>query len=165
MTPAGLWSRIGLGALLATGLPLALDIPTPTDLHVPVPLALTVGLAAGLALYSISAHRRPVPIRPIGLTKTTFVVGWATVEEILWRWLLLGGLALRLPLGVAFAAATAAFALAHTQGRRSQLVAGATFGGLYLLTGELWAPIAAHVAHNLLVAGSLSPARAEMRPG
>ena len=114
MTPAGLWSRIGLGALLATGLPLALDIPTPTDLHVPVPLALTVGLAAGLALYSISAHRRPVPIRPIGLTKTTFVVGWATVEEILWRWLLLGGLALRLPLGVAFAAATAAFALAHS---------------------------------------------------
>ena len=50
-------------------------------------------------------------------------------------------------------------------GRRSQLVAGATFGGLYLLTGGLWAPIAAHVAHNLLVAGSLSPARAEMRPG
>ena len=74
-------------------------------------------------------------------------------------------MALRLPLGVAFAAATAAFALAHTHGRRSQLVAGATFGGLYLLTGGLWASIAAHVAHNLLVAGSLSPARAEMRPG
>lgn len=165
MTPTGLWSRIGLGALLATGLPLALDIPAPTDLHVPVPLALTVGLAGGLALYSISAQRRPVPSRTIGLTKTTFVVGWATVEEILWRWLLLGGLALRLPLGVAFAAATAAFALAHSHGRRSQLVAGAGFGGLYLLTGELWAPIAAHVTHNLLVAGSVSAARAEMRPG
>ena len=165
MTPTGLWSRIGLGALLATGLPLALDIPAPTDLHVPVPLALAVGVAGGLALYSISAQRRPVPIRTIGLTKTTFVVGWATVEEILWRWLLLGGLALRLPLGVAFAAATAAFALAHSHGRRSQLVAGAGFGGLYLLTGELWAPIAAHVTHNLLVAGSVSPARAGMRPG
>jgi membrane protease YdiL (CAAX protease family) len=165
VTPAGLWSRIGLGALLATGLPLALDIPAPTDLHVPAPLALTLGLVGGLALYSISAHRRPLPIRAISPIKTTFVVGWAWIEEILWRWLLLGGLALRLPLGVAFAAATAAFALAHSHGRRSQLVAGATFGGLYLLTGGLWAPIAAHVTHNLLVASSLSPARAEVRLG
>jgi len=165
VTPAGLWSRIGLGALLATGLPLALDIPPPMDLHVPAPLALSVGLAGGLALYSISAHRRPVPVGAIGLIKTTFLVGWAIVEEILWRWLLLGGLALRVPLGVAFAGATAAFALAHSHGRRSHLVAGATFGGLYLLTGELWAPVGAHVAYNLLVAGSLSPVRAEMRPG
>jgi membrane protease YdiL (CAAX protease family) len=164
VTPAGLWSRIGLGALLATVLPLALDIPAPTDLHVPAPLALTVGIAGGLALYSISAHRRPVP-RAIGPIKTTFLVGWAIVEEILWRWLLLGGLALRVPLAVAFAAATAAFALAHRHGRRSHLVAGATFGGLYLLTGGLWAPIGAHVAYNLLVAGSLSTIRAEMRPG
>lgn len=165
MTPAGLWSRIALGATLAIALPLALDVPPPTQLRVSPPLALAAGLTFGTALYSVRARHRPVAISRMGMARTTFIVGWATVEEVLWRWLLLGGLALTIPLSVAFAAATGAFALAHAHGRRSHIVTGAAFGGLYLLAGTLWAPVCAHATYNLLVAGSLRAAGAEVHPG
>lgn len=164
MTPTGLWSRIALGALLAIVLPLTLEIPVPTPLRAPPALALGTGLAVGAALYSAVARRR-LEVGPVGVVKATFIVGWATVEEILWRWFLLGGLALMIPRGAALAAATIAFALTHAHGRRVHLGTGATFGGLYLLTGTLLAPLVAHVVYNLLVAGSLRPARPEAQLG
>jgi len=165
VTPAGLWSRIALGATLALSLPLVIDIPAPTELRTSPALATAAGLTLGTALYSVTARCRPVAVGPAGASRTGFIVGWATVEEVLWRWLFLGGLALTIPVFAAFAAATAAFALAHAHGRRVQVVTGATFGGLYLLTGTLLAPVAAHVIYNLLVAGALRAARAETQPG
>lgn len=159
MTPVGLWSRIVVGALLAIALPLTLEIPPPTHLHASPALALGAGLAVGTALYSAVARRRLLPVRPAGVTRTAFIIGWATVEEILWRWLLLGGLALTIPTGAAFATATIAFALTHAHGRRVHIGTGGTFGGLYLVTGTLLAPLVAHIVYNLLVAGSLSAAR------
>ena len=165
MTAAGLWSRIAVGATLAIVLPFALDVPPPTQLRVSPALAVTLGLGIGIGLYSVGAWRRPVAVSPLGLAQTAFIVGWATIEEVLWRWLLLGGLALRIDLAVAFVAATGCFALSHARGRRSQLVTGAAFGGLYLLTGTLLAPVSAHIAYNLLVAGSLRPQPAGIQPG
>lgn len=163
MTPFGLWSRIVLGALLAAVLPLTLEIPPPTHLRASPALALVTGLTVGAVLYAAVARRRHLPVRP-GVVTATFIVGWAAVEEILWRWLLLGALALTIPIGAAFATATIAFALTHAHGRRVHLATGASFGGLYLLTGTLVAPLVAHVFYNLLVAGSLSGAQPEVQP-
>lgn len=165
MTPLGLWSRIVLGALLAIALPFTLEIPPPTHLRASSTLAFWAGLVVGVSLYTAVAQRRSLAVGPVGIARATFIVGWATVEEILWRWLLLGGLALTFPTAAAFAAATIVFALTHTHGRRVHLGTGATFGALYLLTGTLLAPLVAHIVYNLLVAGSLSAARPEAQLG
>lgn len=165
MTPTGLWSRIALGSTLAVVLPLTLDIPPPTQLRASPALGLAIGLVAGTILYAIVARRRPVAVGPAGPLPTAFIVGWATVEEIVWRWLLLGGLALAVPAAAAFVATIVAFAWAHAHGRRGHLLTGATFGGVYLLTGTLLAPVLAHVVYNLLVAGSLRTTRAQAQPG
>ncbi len=165
MTPAGLWSRIAFGAALAAALPLTLDIPPPTELQVPPALALAAGLVVGTCLFSALARRRPPGHVPLSAAQAVFVAGWAAVEETLWRWLLLGGLAFVIPTSAAFVAATATFALGHAHGRRVHLGTGSTFGSLYLLTGTLLAPVAAHIVYNLLIAGSLRVARAEARAG
>lgn len=165
MTAAGLWTRIIVGGTLAIALPLTLDVPPPNELRAPPALGLALGLAAGVGLYAVVARRRLDAVASLTVVRMAFIVGWATVEEVVWRWLVLGGLALAVPAGAALVISAVAFACAHPRGRRGHFLAGATFGGLYLLTGTLLASVAAHAAYNHLVAASLQSTRAEPRTG
>ena len=143
-------------------LSLVLSPPHP-DRRVPLPAAVAAGLAAGRARFG--GRARVVSMSPGGLRtspaarsvsrrRASRSSGWLrSNEELLWRRLVLGGL---LPGGAlaALAVSTLGFALAHRARPALHLGTGATFGGLYLATGALAAPVAAHWAYNaLLLAG------------
>jgi membrane protease YdiL (CAAX protease family) len=83
-----------------------------------------------------------------------FLLGWAWVEEVIWRRLLLATVAVVAGVAAGLVATTALFALAHAQGRASHLLTGAAFGGAFVATGRLGAAVASHAVYNLLVAGS-----------
>jgi ABC-2 type transport system ATP-binding protein len=136
--------------------------PAHPDRRVPVLAAVLAGLAAG-ALASVAVlHRDGVGRRAAELAGRTVrlpkakvaILGLAAVnEELLWRRLVLGGI---LPVGVvaALAVSTLGFALAHRARPALHLGTGATFGSLYVATGALAAPVAAHWAYNtVLLAG------------
>jgi membrane protease YdiL (CAAX protease family) len=78
----------------------------------------------------------------------------ASFEEVVWRGLILGDLALARGSLFALIASSAGFAAWHasTLGRRSiiHLVTGLGFGGVFLL-GGLGAAMLAHATYNLLV--------------
>lgn len=78
-------------------------------------------------------------------------------EEVLYRGFLIAYFAAYMPVAGAWALSTAAFGIAHSyQGIAGVLrtaVAGGVMGGLYLLSGSLWAPIVAHAVYDL-IAGS-----------
>ena len=106
------------------------------------------GLRSSPAARSVSRRRRLA------------ILGLAAVnEELLWRRLVLGGI---LPSGAlaALAVSTLGFALAHRARPALHLGTGATFGGLYLATGALAAPVAAHWAYNTLLLRRASARRA-----
>ncbi len=140
---------------------LVLSPPHP-DRRVPVPAAVAAGLAAGVLASAAVLRRDHVAGRAAELAGRAFrlpkarlaILGLAAVnEELLWRRLVLGGI---LPSGAlaALAVSTLGFALAHRARPALHLGTGATFGGLYLATGALAAPVAAHWAYNaLLLAG------------
>jgi ABC-2 type transport system ATP-binding protein len=92
---------------------------------------------------------RSIAVRGAYLTVTS------ATEEVLWRLLVLGGLAPVVGLGPAFVASTVGFALAHGLSRRDvvavHLLTGAAFGAVYVLTGRIEAAIFAHAAYNWLV--------------
>lgn len=153
MSPLGLWARIAAGACAALGSAVLVPVPAPSGQRTDALLACIAGLCVGAALYVVLARERPR--RPM-LTRTQlcFLLAWAVVEELLWRRLLLGGLALALGAAGALAASTVVFALAHRPAWRPQLATGAVFGSTYLATGRLLAAVSSHVAYNLLAAGS-----------
>jgi membrane protease YdiL (CAAX protease family) len=72
-------------------------------------------------------------------------------EEVLWRAYLIG----HLPGGAALLVAGFSFGSIHLHfGTRTVVfksVAGWVWGGLYLLTGSLWTPIASHFLYDCLV--------------
>jgi membrane protease YdiL (CAAX protease family) len=86
-----------------------------------------------------------------------FLLGWAWVEEALWRRLLLGTLAVAVGTAAALAVTTILFALAHGRARWQQAVTGAVFGAVFLATGRLTAAFATHATYNLLVASRREP--------
>jgi ABC-2 type transport system ATP-binding protein len=108
---------------------------------------------------------RAICVRGVYLTLTS------ATEEVFWRLLVLGACASVVGLAPAFLASTVGFALAHGVRRRDvvavHLVTGAAFGGLYVVTGRVEAPILAHALYNWLVvlalesgAGAPLPAKA-----
>lgn len=159
MSRRSLWARIAAGTAVALGSVVLVPVPAPTGVRAPTIVAIALGTALGVLLFvSLAATRPRLPGRAhLTVTQLLFVVGWACVEEALWRRLLLGGVALAAGALAGLAVATALFALAHRQGRRSHILTGAAFGSAYIATGRLGAAIASHVAYNLLVAGSRSP--------
>jgi ABC-2 type transport system ATP-binding protein len=119
--------------------------------------------SAGVAtlLFAVLAGRVRWPVRrPLRRTRRVVVRGTyltltSATEEVLWRLLVLGGLAPVIGLAPAFLAGTIGFALAHGVRRRDvvvvHLVTGAVFGAVYVGTGRIEASILAHALYNWLV--------------
>jgi ABC-2 type transport system ATP-binding protein len=152
--------RTAVLAGMAAGLLLIAQIPA--EARFPLTVNVAAGLGAAVALFAVLARRAP-PLRvPVGgrarlAARGIVLTVRAASEEVVWRWCLLGALAPHLGGPAALAISTACFALAHAgwQGRRGvgvHFVTGSAFGGVFLVTGSLAAPVAAHVAYNLLVA-------------
>ena len=120
-------------------------------------------LAAG-ALFLALARTIPQFAR-VPAARAAALVTSSTAEELFWRWGVLSGLAAVLGIAPAFALATLGFALAHWRQAgllsvRVHIGTGATFGVLYVATGNVLSPIVAHAGYNLLVAGACAGARA-----
>lgn len=162
MSGVSLWARIAVGTAAAVGTVLVVPVPAPAPTRVGATAGVASGAVLGLLLFVSVARRRPRTPRRAQLTvaQLCFLLGWAWVEEVLWRRLLLGGLAAVAGVAVGFLTATVLFALAHPQGRPTQILTGTIFGAAYLGTGRLSAAVASHAVYNLLVAGSRSPAPA-----
>jgi membrane protease YdiL (CAAX protease family) len=131
---------------------------------------LAIGPLAGAAVFLILTGGR-IPLgRPIVLGRAV-VVRWlalgvgASLEEAVWRGLVLGGLVAAIgPLG-ALALSSAGFAVWHRSlGWRCgiHLVTGAGFG-IAFLAGGLAAAILAHSVYNVLVDWAVQAERAAPR--
>ena len=79
------------------------------------------------------------------------------VEELIFRGLFLGWLQRLMPFWLAALISSALFGLAHVQGAHAILAGllGLVFAYLYRRAGSLWAPIAAHIANNVLAVVSV----------
>lgn len=155
MTPAGLWLRLTAGVSAAAGSILLIPVESPAALGVPAAPAVLVGVLGGVALFSGLARARPVvrrsPLTRRRINRSSFFLLWATVEEALWRRLVLGTLALHCGWVVALVGSSIGFALTHRVGWTGHLVTGLGFGSIYLATGQLVAAIAMHAVYNLLL--------------
>ena len=159
MSGRSLWLRVGVGfAAAATTIVLA-PAPAPTSARVGSVAALLLGVPVGVLVFLALARVPPRLPRREQLTRAqlAFLLGWAWVEEVIWRGLLLAVVAVVAGVAAALVATTALFALAHTQGRASHLLTGTAFGGAFVATGRLGAAVASHAVYNLLVAGSRAP--------
>jgi ABC-2 type transport system ATP-binding protein len=130
-----------------------------------------LGVAAGVLLFALLARelprgRFPKPRTGIVAFKGLVLVFRSTFEEMLWRGIVLGVVGGRTGLLPAYALSSVGFAALHARprARRVHLVSGASFGGLYLATHGLPAPIAAHATYNLLVLFATESARAGNPP-
>jgi ABC-2 type transport system ATP-binding protein len=157
-------SVAGAAALLAV-----VPIAPPRD-PVAWQLGIPAGVAAGMCVFAVLAWswlpvRVPERSRAALVTaKGVYVSVTSATEEVVWRWLLLGGLADMLGLGAAAVVSTLSFAFAHGAKVRSSgfaihLATGATFGGVYVATGSLAAAVAAHATYNVLVLVGLESQR------
>ena len=155
MTPAGLWLRLMAGVSAAAGSLLLIPLESPAVFSVPAAPAVLVGVLGGGALFSSLARARPFvrrsPLTRRRVTRSSFFLLWAAVEEALWRRLVLGTLALHGGWVVALVASSIGFALSHRVGATGHLVTGLGFGSVYLATGQLVAAIAMHAVYNLLL--------------
>jgi ABC-2 type transport system ATP-binding protein len=133
-----------------------------------VPLSLVASVGAGLLLFALLSgelpgRRRPPrrKVRSIGI-RGAYLTITSAAEEVLWRWLVLGGLAPVVGLGPALLASTGGFALSHGVRRRDvlavHLVTGSMFGGVYVVTGRIEAAILAHALYNWLVVAAIESA-------
>jgi len=149
----GVWLRLAPVLVVAAALLVTLSPVTPRS-RIPATGAAAAGATAGLLLYLAVARRRPA-VRP---ARRGTIEGWALLaaaaagEEIVWRRVVLGELLWAGPVP-ALAASALGFALAHRARPGLHLGTGVAFGGLYLLTGALAAPIAAHWTYNVFLLG------------
>lgn len=156
MSGRSLWARIVGTTLCAVATFLLVPVPAPLGVRTGTAVALAAGFGAGVVLFVLLSGSMPrLPGRAdLTAAQLVFLLGWAWVEEALWRRLLLGGVALAAGALAGLAVATALFAVAHRHGKRTQVVTGAGFGSAYVATGRLGAAVATHVVYNLLVAVS-----------
>ena len=143
--------RLGLSAATAAVL-LAALAPAKPHSRLGFLAATAAGTVAGLLLYVAVSRRRPYvpPPMPSALAAYVLLVVAAASEEVVWRRVVLGELLRAGPLAAA-AGSTLGFALVHRARQGLHLGTGATFAGLYLVTGVLAASIAAHWAYNMLL--------------
>jgi membrane protease YdiL (CAAX protease family) len=120
---------------------------------------LAIGPASGLALFVALTGGRLPPARLPGRRRAValrwfWLAATATLEELVWRGVVLAGLALALGPIAALVLSAAGFAVWHARAlaRRCAVhtVTGAAFGGAFLL-GGLTAAVLAHGTYNLLV--------------
>ncbi|MGH3003946.1 MAG: ATP-binding cassette domain-containing protein [Gaiellaceae bacterium] len=131
------------------------------DRRVPALTAFAVAVGAAFALFVVLARRPPAFALARGRArllgeKLVLLAAAAAGEEVIWRRLVVGGLASAAGSGPALLVGTIGFAGAHRwRGRRAfvlRCAAGATFGAVYLATGSLLAAVACHATYNALVA-------------
>jgi membrane protease YdiL (CAAX protease family) len=146
------WGRVAGDTAAAVALVVLLRPPTPTGSHLGFAESSDVVRGAPVVLALFGAMRRLVtagrPVSAVAMRVGLFGL-LALDEEIVWRRAVLGEL-LRFGALASWTASTAAFALAHRRRPDVHLATGALFGGIYLLTGALSAPVAAHWTYNLL---------------
>lgn len=150
MTPQRLWLALGgygAGAIAS----LALVDRSAGRARWPVPVAVAVGTVTGCLLFAALARVRPH--LPAHLSLACVLVAAAAAEEILWRRMLLGELVQHVSPLSALAGSSVLFAFAHVRARAAHVLAGATFGLLYLFSGGVLSACCAHGAYNLAVAG------------
>ncbi len=168
MTTEALWFRVLVGIGGAATALAVVEVPPPSEPALSRLPAMGLGLACGLALFAILSLQVPrvPPSRDPArwMIRLAFVVTWAAVEEILWRWLVLGVVATASGWPLALAASSLGFAAVHRVGKMSQLATGTTFGGVYLATGRLLAAVVAHAAYNLVLAEALARTRLRAHP-
>ncbi len=152
MTAASLWARLAAVWIVAALLLAAATPPEPT-VGWSVLASGAVGTAAGVGLFA-GLLRRRVPLAPVRFTTAAVLALTAGAEEVTWRWFALASLAPRTGVVAALALTSVAFAFAHPAGRPMHVVSGVVFGALFLLTGTLAAPWAAHASYNLLAASA-----------
>jgi membrane protease YdiL (CAAX protease family) len=157
-----MWLRIAAITAVAWATLVLVEPPRPS-VGLPWPVALIAGCCVGVALVTVIVRRAPAAntsewLRPVPIARNAMLAVWAANEEILWRRLLLGE-ALRGGAVFALAASTLAFAAIHRARRRTHVATGAAFGGCYLASGSLLAPIAAHWAYNALLAADVKRRR------
>jgi membrane protease YdiL (CAAX protease family) len=159
VTATGAWARLGAATAATAVLLLTLSPPQPLS-RIPAATAAGAGLVVGATL-SIVVAGKPRGVRA-SAARLALLALTAVNEELLWRRTLLGEL-LRGGALTALATSTLAFALAHRARPGLHVVTGAAFGGLYLATGALAAPVAAHWAYNAALA-SRGEVHADGRP-
>ena len=159
MSGRSLWLRVSIGVAGSAATVTFAPVPAPTSPRVGTAVAVLLGVSVGVLAFLALARVPPRLPRRGELTgaQLAFLLAWAWVEEVLWRRLLLGTVAVTAGVTVGFVVATALFALAHGQGRAAHLLTGAAFGGAFVATGRLGAAVASHAVYNLLVAGSRAP--------
>lgn len=158
MTPRGLWTRIAAGVGASTAALALLDVPPPTDAVRPIGVAAGLGVLVGALLFVALARAAPCfepASSSLRIARTGFILTWAAVEEILWRWLALGALSVHTGALIALVVSSLGFAWMHGGSRRTHLVTGTTFGAAYLMSGQLIAPVLAHATYNTLLSESL----------
>lgn len=156
MTGRSLWLGVSIGFAAAAATAIAAPAPPPTDPRLGTAAAAVLGVPLGILLFLALARTRPRLPGGGELTgaQLAFLLGWAWVEEMVWRRLLLAGFAVVGGVAVGLVVATVLFAFAHRRGRATHLFTGAAFGGAFVATGRLGAAVASHAVYNLLVAGS-----------
>lgn len=133
----------------------------------PWPPAVLAGAATGVCLFVAIERRVPASPRPahlgvrVWLAKHAAMALWAGVEEVVWRWFVLGELAGVLGPAAALVVTSLAFGVVHRSPGPVHVVCGAVFGGVYLVTGNLLAAWLAHAAYNASVAFAAERRRAE----
>jgi ABC-2 type transport system ATP-binding protein len=161
---------VSTAALIALGPALLLLSPTPPPRQ---PLgsvaSVPLGVLAGVALFAALARARPrVLLTPLALATAIVVAGAGMSEEAVWRAFALGRISPTVGAWTAVGLTTVAFAAAHVpmlraRGATVQLVTGATFGALFVVTGSLVACALAHATYNLFAVlgrGGAKPASA-----
>lgn len=162
-------------ALAAVAVVLLLWQPVaPLAARTDAPAGAAVGLgAAGFSFALLAGFRRPPPLRGTVVARAVTlampsVAATALVEEVIWRYGVLGVLRIALGTAVAAWASTFGFAAVHAphggRAARAALVTGAAFAAVYLITGRLVAAVLAHAVYNLLVVAASATTSAEPQP-
>jgi ABC-2 type transport system ATP-binding protein len=152
----------------ASGAALVFVRVDPPLTHLRVLPSLLAAIGAAALLFVLLSGQALWPGRPslrgvgsIGV-KGIYLTIMSAAEEVLWRWLVLGGLVPVVGLAAAFLASTVGFAFAHAVRRRGivavHLATGSVFGAVYVFTGRLGAAILAHALYNWLVVAAVESA-------
>jgi ABC-2 type transport system ATP-binding protein len=130
-----------------------------------LPLSLVTAVTVACLLFAALSRDAPWPRRPLPgrvgplSVRGVYLTVTSAAEEVLWRWLLLGGLAPLVGLAPAAVASTVGFALAHGTRKRDvfavHLVTGSGFGAVFVGTGRIEAAILAHAVYNWLVVAAI----------
>jgi membrane protease YdiL (CAAX protease family) len=161
---ARLW--LSISARLAAAAAILAVLPRTVEPSASTSAAVLAGAATAGTLYcslALAPRLRSLGRARLAVAKAGIVCLRSASEEVIWRLLVLGVLERAAGWPTALWVSTAGFAISHLpRGPKAVAVHGVTgtcFGVLYLATGRLAAPIAAHCLYNLLLLARSEHAR------